>query len=62
MKIWAETVRIFHFRAHDINESLRHIVVPYKMRFCKEEGTGGNNLRRGDRDQGEGIEERRPGQ
>ena len=62
MKIWAETVRIFHFRAHDINKSLRHIVVPYKMRFCKEEGTGGNNLRRGDRDQGEGIEERRPGQ
>ena len=62
MKISAETVRISHFHAHDINKSLRHIVVPYNMRFCKEEGTGDNNLRRGDRDQEEGVKERRPGQ
>ena len=62
MKISAETVRFSHFHAHDINKSLRHIVVPYNMRFCKEEGTGDNNLRRGDWDQEEGIKERRPGQ
>ena len=62
MKISAETVRISHFHAHDINKSLRHIVVPYNMRFCKEEGTGDNNLRRGDRDQEEGVKEKRPGQ
>ena len=24
-----KAVRIFHFHAHDVNESLRHIVVPY---------------------------------
>ena len=31
MKIWAKTVRTFHFRAHDVNKSLRHIVVPYNI-------------------------------
>ena len=37
MKIWAKAVRIFNFRAHDVNERLRHIVVPYNIiRFRKE--------------------------
>ena len=31
MILWAKAVRIFHFRAHDVNKSLRHIVVPYNI-------------------------------
>ena len=31
MKIWAKAVRTFHFRAHDVNKSLRHTVVPYNI-------------------------------
>ena len=48
MIIWAKAVRIFHFRGHDVNESLRHIMVPYNicdfvkkiMQLMKESGPG----------------------
>ena len=39
MKIWVKAVRIFHFRAHDDNESLRHHGTLQHMRFCKENHT-----------------------